>query len=112
MMSPKLLISCLCVNPALFLLPIVGHGEYLAAVFSISDLSTYYLDIYWTRTKDSYSQIWQAQECELQRNIALYIQKNELEKCPGFRSISVTPFVSLSLHFQCQKFMTYQSMKY
>lgn len=38
-------------------------------MFSIPALSTYYGDIYWTSTKDSYSQIWQAQEFELQREI-------------------------------------------
>lgn len=109
-MSLELLTPCVCVSPAHLLLSAEGHENMELHQLSMPALSMQYQDIYWTRTKDSYSLIWQAREFELQRkrNTDLYNWKTSLAFIPFLKS----PFVSLSLHFSCRKFMTYQSMKY
>lgn len=79
-MSLELLTPCVCVSPALLLLSAKGHVNVELYQLSMPALSTDYQDIYWTRTKDSYSLIWQAQEFELQtkKNIDLYNWKPSL----------------------------------
>lgn len=113
-MSPKLLRSHLWVNLSLLLLSIGGHSEYLAAsVISTSALSTCYLSRYLPdKDKSIIHKSGKPKNLNYKVKYGSVHSETELAKHLGFRSIFETPFVSLSLHFQWWKFMTYQSTKY